>query len=308
MAGGVIEFRGCRFGGGDSGARATQVVADLTGARVTAPIDEIKSLGLVGGLAATWRTTWPTASVIAAVVSWFRDAAARIPWTTHPPASLAIAPATAQYVPLRGAPAPPMAPPPGTPAPTVVATRPPVPAAAKAGAGLTTAVVIAALAAVVGVGRGTPRSAAPSAAVTAVPAAATAATASPCTGPEIKLFDNWTGNAVVNGGASPTISTGAQTYCRVAIATCHCNGGKGAAPAGTLALVGRSGRLGPYQAQATAGQAANVNRVAMVPTTPVVINGTDTVQDSPPGTWSRDSNGGAAFVRVWVQGYTGGKG
>jgi hypothetical protein len=139
---------------------------------------------------------------------------------------------------------------------------------------------------------------------TAAPPAAAAAGGA-CTGGEVELYNNWNGTIVANGAASPTISTGGKAYCLVELATYHWNNGQGALPAGTLALVGgttgKHRTLGPYKAQATAGQAPNVNWVATIPVgpKPVVIDGTYTLRDSQPGTWSRDKSGGDGFVRVW---------
>jgi len=124
-----------------------------------------------------------------------------------------------------------------------------------------------------------------------------------CHGTEFELYNNWTGEAVSNGATSPTISTDGKPYCLVEIATYHWNNGNGTS-AGTLTLVGGMGsgaqKLGPYPAEPTAGQAPNVNLVATVPTSPapVIIDGSYTVEDSEPSTWSQ--SGGAGFVRIWA--------
>lgn len=138
---------------------------------------------------------------------------------------------------------------------------------------------------------------------TSAPAVATAAYS--CKGNEVELYNNWTRDAVTNGATSPTISTNGKAYCLVEIATYHWNNGNGTS-AGTLALLGRSRsstrELGPYPAQPTNGKAQNVNLVTTVLTTPtpVIIDGSYTVKDSEPHTWSRDASGGWGFVRIWA--------
>jgi hypothetical protein len=57
----IIELRVCNFGTGTSGDAATNALANLLGVPVTAPRDEIKSLGVIGGLTADWLTAYPDA-------------------------------------------------------------------------------------------------------------------------------------------------------------------------------------------------------------------------------------------------------
>ncbi len=127
-----------------------------------------------------------------------------------------------------------------------------------------------------------------------------------CTGAEIELFDNDNVGGVLNGGKAPSFSTGGKPYCLVEVTTYHWNNGQGAS-AGTVVLSGGRGpgarRVGPLRVRTTAGEAANVNWVASLPATPpVVIDGTYTVSDSQPSTWSQNSQShGLGFTQVWVR-------
>lgn len=56
----IIEMRVCEFGTELNGSKAMQMLADAAGVPVTAPTDEIKSLGLVGGLTTNWKTVYPS--------------------------------------------------------------------------------------------------------------------------------------------------------------------------------------------------------------------------------------------------------
>lgn len=125
-----------------------------------------------------------------------------------------------------------------------------------------------------------------------------------CTGPQIKLFDNYNGGGVSGGGTAPTFTTGGKSYCLAQIDTYHWNGGQGSPP-GSLRLGSSSGGVGPFTATASSGQgnAPNVNWYANIPTStkPVMLDGTYTCQSSNASTWSQDSaSGGAGFCEVLV--------
>ncbi|HZQ81621.1 MAG TPA: hypothetical protein VFB25_06565 [Gaiellaceae bacterium] len=135
-----------------------------------------------------------------------------------------------------------------------------------------------------------------------------ASQAAACTGKQVTLLNNTNGDFVGNGGGAPTFSTKGKPYCVTYIQTYHWNGGNGQAP-GTLGLrrvVGVAGyakKVGPFQAQASAGQgnAPNVNWYVNSPPIPpdTEINGTYSCVDSSPGTWSSDAaSGGLGFCIV----------
>jgi hypothetical protein len=125
-----------------------------------------------------------------------------------------------------------------------------------------------------------------------------------CVGNQFKLFDNWNPGRVDNGGSAPTFSTGDEPYCLVAIATYHWNDGRGQVP-GRISLTGRSGTLGPWPVEASAGQegAPNVNWVVnLSPSPPVILKGTYSCQDSDPASWSQNkASAGQGFCWVLVQ-------
>ncbi len=125
-----------------------------------------------------------------------------------------------------------------------------------------------------------------------------------CVGNQFKLFDNWNRDRVDNGASAPTFSTGGKPYCLVAIATYHWNDGRGQVP-GKISLTGRSGTLGPWAVEASAGQegAPNVNWVVnLSPSRPVILDGTYTCQDSDPASWSQNkASAGQGFCWVSVQ-------
>ena len=126
-----------------------------------------------------------------------------------------------------------------------------------------------------------------------------------CTGAAFELFNNSNGNAVFNGGAEPSFSTGGQAYCLISISTYHWNNGAGATP-GTIGLSSQQGTLGPWEATGSSGQggAPNVNWTATPgsPTQPVIIDGTYNCVDSSPGTWSWNSDSsGYGFCAVHVE-------
>jgi hypothetical protein len=292
----VIEFRVCRFGKGENGARAMQAVSDLTGATVTGPMDEMKSIMGLGGLAVDWRTTWPGASAGSSVVSYWR--AVTRPKTHAAPQD--IAPVTAQTVPVLGVPL--VNTPPTAPAPTV--TGPAVPPGPKVLAGAGAALVVTALL----IGSAVGRQPASASAAPATSTATAAAQATPiagnftCTGDAIKLFDNSNGQLVSSGATPPTFSTNGKTYCIVYVFTYHWNGSKGAIP-GTIGLRGGGGALGPWRATGSSGQnnAPNVDWTAVPPET-VIINGSYQCTDSDPATWAQNAaSGGQGFCRVWVK-------
>lgn len=136
-------------------------------------------------------------------------------------------------------------------------------------------------------------------------------TQSGCIGPEIDLFDTWNKKGIANNGTPPTFNTGGKSYCLVRIEDYHYNNFHGALP-GTIGLNDSTGinvAPGPWQAVGTTGQAnvPDANWIAAVPAgEQVVINGTYTVIDSDPATWSQNSDsGGFGFARVWVKQYVG---
>ncbi len=113
-----------------------------------------------------------------------------------------------------------------------------------------------------------------------------------CIGNQIKLFDNWTRGAVLNGGAAPTFSTNGQTYCLDEVDDYHWNNGNGKVP-GTIGLTSvcefNCSVIGPYPAVGSPGQnnAPNVNW-SMKPPVQIVLQGNYSVTDSDPSTWSYD--------------------
>lgn len=145
-----------------------------------------------------------------------------------------------------------------------------------------------------------------------------------CVDPELVIFDNMNGNAVLNGGRAPDFDTRTYTppndqggtsirsrrYCLIRIETYHWNGEKGATP-GKIGLTDDNGKQvppGPWQATGTPGQGgvpnANWTAVATAPAPGVVlIHGHYTVNDSSPGTWSGNAQSGRTFARVIVKAY-----
>lgn len=126
-----------------------------------------------------------------------------------------------------------------------------------------------------------------------------------CTGNAFALFDNWNGGAVGDNGQSPAFSTKGSTYCLDHIEDYHWNSGNGAAP-GTIGLffTDRNRTLGPWTATATSGQnnAPNVNWSAATAPAVFVLNGSYSVIDSSPSTWSQNAqSSGLGFSRVWVR-------
>ena len=140
----------------------------------------------------------------------------------------------------------------------------------------------------------------------ASPSASGAAT---CGGPSIEIVEHFYPDVAHTGGATtPVFSTppGWQ-FCLIQLDTYHWNDGAGAPAGGTLSLLDSTGTtLGTWPATATPG----TNDVlsgweADVPTTtPVILDGSYSVEDSDPSTlsWS-EASGGAGFLRVWAQLY-----
>lgn len=125
-----------------------------------------------------------------------------------------------------------------------------------------------------------------------------------CTGARFKLFDNWNGGGVLNGGKPTVFDTGGKSYCLQSIDTYHWNNGLGQHP-GTIGLRSSSGAIvGPWPATGSAGQggAPNVNWTAIAPSSPpLIINGSYTCVDSDPTTWSQNQqSGGQGFCDVYV--------
>jgi hypothetical protein len=121
-----------------------------------------------------------------------------------------------------------------------------------------------------------------------------------CYAPAFELFNNSNTDAVGNGGTAPTFSTGG-TVCLDHIVTYHWNNANGATP-GTIGLSG----VGTWTAIGSAGQnnAPNVNWTATPPGT-VLLNGTYTVTDSNPATWSQNAgSNGVGFTHIWVKSTT----
>ncbi len=122
-----------------------------------------------------------------------------------------------------------------------------------------------------------------------------------CSGATVTLLNNTNADAVGNGGGAPTFSTHGKAYCVTLIQTYHWNDGGGSSP-GTLGLkrvgtemTGVPSSLGPYKALASSGQnsAPNVNWYVYPPlSSPQIIDGTYTCQDSEPGTWSSNKTSG----------------
>jgi len=132
-----------------------------------------------------------------------------------------------------------------------------------------------------------------------------------CAEPVLLIFDNWNTAAVKNGGRAPSVDTrGAlgkprsTRWCLVRIETYHFNNGVGAAP-GTLGLKDSTGAvLGPYAATGTpSGTVPNANWSADAGTPSPLLDGTYTVGDSSPRTWSGNAQSGTCFARVYVKEY-----
>lgn len=139
-----------------------------------------------------------------------------------------------------------------------------------------------------------------------------------CVGPLITAFDNWDGNAVVNGGTAPTFDTrtlndaGVPTrYCLISIQNYHWNNGNGATP-GSIGLVdvalNKNVSPGPWLALGMSGQggAPNVDWYFDLtdagPSGPVVLDGVYRVTDSDPSTWSSDPlNNNVCFSAVYLE-------
>jgi hypothetical protein len=130
-----------------------------------------------------------------------------------------------------------------------------------------------------------------------------------CAGAVITLLDTYNSGVPSNDGRAPSFSTGGKPYCLYELTTSHWNNGQGA-PAGTVTLVGGSGpgarRIGPLKLEPVSGKAVDINLFAALPEAPpVVIDGTYTVSDSQPSTWSQNSQSqGLGFTRVWVRAAT----
>lgn len=189
----IIEFRVCRFGTAESGERAMQLIADITGVPVTAPVDEISSLAAIGGLATSWRMVYPAGWGKANETSFWRgDPEGRPPAVTPAPAPAAAQPpsdiapitertVTGQFVPLRG-----VNPPTLTPPSTLPSTLPAGPRSGIGGriaAGVAAGALLVAVLVGLGLSRGggepaavgTPTSNAASTAASSQPAAPQAA-------------------------------------------------------------------------------------------------------------------------------------
>jgi hypothetical protein len=85
----IIEMRVCEFGTELNGTKAMQLLADAAGVPVTAPTDEIKSLGLVGGLTTNWKTVYPSSWDRPMEVSFWRGEPEEAPSVPLRPADVA---------------------------------------------------------------------------------------------------------------------------------------------------------------------------------------------------------------------------
>lgn len=145
----------------------------------------------------------------------------------------------------------------------------------------------------------TPAAATPSAGASAPTAASLGYQ---CTGPQVKIFDNWNGGGVSVGGAPVKFSTNGKTYCLAWVATYHWNGGKGAIP-GRIGLVGANGSYSG-QAVGTDGQGGvpDANWIATPPAgSQPLLSGEYTCTDSDPATWAQnDASQHLGFCRVWA--------
>jgi hypothetical protein len=113
-----------------------------------------------------------------------------------------------------------------------------------------------------------------------------------CYEPAFELFTNSNTDAVGNGGTAPTFSTDG-VVCLDHIVDYHWNNGNGATP-GTIGLSG----VGSWPA------IDSVNWTATPPGT-VLLNGTYTVTDSNPATWSQNAgSNGVGFTHIWVKSTT----
>ncbi len=131
-----------------------------------------------------------------------------------------------------------------------------------------------------------------------------------CSGPYVMFVDQFYPDAVFNGALPTKVSTQGKSYCLHEIATYHWNGGKGAAAGGTITLRDSSGQIvgqGPWKADA-APATNNVPadwEAIITELPPVVVNGSYTVEDSDPATWSASkSSDKSGFVRMWGQAET----
>jgi len=124
-----------------------------------------------------------------------------------------------------------------------------------------------------------------------------------CTGPAFQIFNNWNTGAVANGGTPPSFSTNGQTYCLDSLDTYHWNAGKGTIP-GSIGLLFNNQSIGTWTAtgRSAQGDAPNVNWNAGPAPQVIVLNGTYTVADSAPSTWSQNAaSNGFGFTQVWVK-------
>ena len=124
----------------------------------------------------------------------------------------------------------------------------------------------------------------------------------------VKIFRNTDGKPAsfagpgTNAGVGPTFTT-KGAYCVVDIRTYHSNGGKGSVP-GRVGLEHVSGPAGFVSVAPLRAQSAGLFRTrdewyALLPPTPVVIDGTYQCTDSKPATWLSDVAGGEGFCTVY---------
>jgi hypothetical protein len=128
-----------------------------------------------------------------------------------------------------------------------------------------------------------------------------------CGGETFELYHNDNILEVQNGGVSPTFSTDGRTVCLVRLVTYHWNGSAGQAP-GKIGLLFNKRQVGfvdGWPATGSAGQAPNTQNASWtaVPDPQVIVlNGTYTVVDSDPATWSQNTaSNGFGFVHVFVR-------
>lgn len=104
-------------------------------------------------------------------------------------------------------------------------------------------------------------------------------------------------NGYANSGSAPSFSTNGKAYCLDSLSTTHYNDGNGKAP-GSIGLVSSDGtKLGPWPAHVL--KDGFTWRASPPAGSSVILNGTYTVVDSDPSTWtSSAASGGRSFAVV----------
>jgi hypothetical protein len=114
-------------------------------------------------------------------------------------------------------------------------------------------------------------------------------------------YDNHNSKAVHNNGAPPTFEIAEPTTV-ASIETYHWNNGTGSANTGKISLKAEDGTVyGPWKTEGTEGQGGVPNAYWTASPTVKLPEGSYTVVDSDPGTWSQNAGSqGKGMVRVYT--------